>query len=159
RAAILITAALAFGSVACGGQLPLWSLFGYGLAWLVGVRSRETLWLKAPWLPSTLNYATFTGLLALGAATAFGAQTLQTSAGLGALMLAANRLLVRKGPTDDGLLHLACWLILAAGAALSGDLVYGVFLVLTTVAAAVSLTLSELRRGIEEEAPRQAQAL
>jgi transglutaminase-like putative cysteine protease len=159
RTTILLTAALAFGSVAFGGVLPLWSLFAYGLAWLVGLRSRETLWLRALWLPSWLNYATLAGLLALGASTVFGAQTLQTSAGLGALMLAANRLLVRKGPMDDGLLHLSCWLMLAAGATLTGDLLYGLFLVLTTVAAAVSLTLSELRRGIEEEAPRQAQAL
>jgi protein-glutamine gamma-glutamyltransferase len=159
RAALLGTAALAFASIAVSRVVPSWSLIAYGLAWLVGLRGRETLWQRHTWLPSALNYGTLFGLIALGASTLAGVQSLQTSAGMGTLLLGANRLLVRRGPQDDGLLHLSCWLMLAAGAALSGDLLYGLFLVLTTVAAAVSLTLSELRRGIEEEAPRQAHAL
>ena len=152
-------AALAFGSIAVSNVVPTWALLAYGLAWLVGLRSRETLWQRLVWLPQLLNWCTLIGLLALGATTIVNVLSLQMSAGMATLLLAANRLLMRKGPQDDGLLHLSCWLMLAAGAALSGDLLYGLLLVLTTVVAAVSLTLSELRRGIEEEAPRQAHAL
>jgi hypothetical protein len=57
------------------------------------------------------------------------------------------------------MLHLSCWLVLASGAALTGELLYGLCLLAYAALAAVSMTLAELRRGIEEEAPGQAQAL
>jgi transglutaminase-like putative cysteine protease len=159
RAALFATAAAAFASVAVSRVLPIWALLAFAVAWLIGWRGREVYWRRLPRLPQIVNFTSFAAILALAAATALQSLSLQAAAGIGALLLGANRLLVRKGPQDDGLLHLSCWLVLASGAALSGDLLYGLFLCIATVLAAVSLTLSELRRGIEEEAPRQAHAL
>ncbi len=159
RGALFATAAAAFATVAVSRVLPTWALFAFVLAWLLGLRGRETYWRRFPRLPSFINIASLVALVALIAATALQVLNLQVTAGMGALLLGANRLLIRRGPQDDGLLHLACWLVLASGAALSGDLLYGLLLSIATVLAAVSLTLSELRRGIEEEAPRQAHAL
>src|SRR5690606_29821187 len=64
--------------------------------------------------------------------------------------LAASRLLGRRGPADDALLLLSALLMLAGGAALTGDLSYGVAFAAFAVTSTVALCLSHLRRELEE---------
>src|SRR4029077_277076 len=51
------------------------------------------------------------------------------------------------------------FLVLAAGSTLGGGLEYGLLLLAFCALISVSMTLCELRRGIEEEAPAQASVL
>jgi protein-glutamine gamma-glutamyltransferase len=153
---LFLAAAAAFGSVAVSAQLPPWALGGFGLAWVGGLVWREH---TTPLRARAVNGATAGLLLALILQVALRAVTLPLAAGEGALLLCANRLLIRRTARDDALLHLTCWLLLASGAVLTGELWYGLCLVAYALLAAPSMTLSELRRGIEEEAPEQAHAL
>lgn len=85
-----------------------------------------------------------------------GAMDLVVSASLFAAALAANRLLSRQSAADDGLLYLSALLMLAGGAALSADLLYGVFFACYSASATTALTLSHLSRVVEEaRTPRQ----
>ena len=159
RLSLFGAAAAAFGSVAVSGILPTWSLFTFAVAWLWGYQNRERSAVRWPTFGATLNLISLGILLILAVATLVHQVAFPQAIGLSALSLTANRLLMRRTPADDALLHLSCWVLLGTGALLSGELPYGFCLFLYTLLVTLSLTLAELRRGIEEEAPDQAVAL
>ena len=116
---------LSVASVAVSNELPWQALVAFGLIAAYAVTTRER---ASDGFAQAVNALTLVGLIALLAVAFTKAQTFQVSAAEGALLLAANRLLVRRTPEDDGLLHLTTFLLLAAGAALGGDLLYGLLL-------------------------------
>ncbi len=156
RAALFLAAAAAFAGAAVGEQLPLPAMIGFGTAWIVGFFVRERPWRT---FAVAVNAATILGVPLVLMLSRGDRSRLPIAAAEAALIVCANRLLVRRTPGDDGMLHLACWLVLASGAALTGEMLYGIALVAYAVLASISMLLSELRRGIEEEAERQASTL
>ena len=156
RAALFGAAAAAFASMAVSFELPPWAEALFGAAWILGLAVRERSW---PRLQRAATLATAAGILWTLLPALRDRDQLPLAASEAALILCANRLLIRRSAGDDAMLHLSCWMMLAGGAALSGDLLYGASLLGYAILSSVSMTLSELRRGIEEEAPEQAQAL
>lgn len=69
-----------------------------------------------------------------------------------AMLLAIHRLFNRRTIQDYGYLHLTSLLMIAGGAALSGELAFGVCFLVFAVATVWSLTLTHLRSEIEDEA-------
>jgi transglutaminase-like putative cysteine protease len=143
----------AFASISAEGDVPL-PLVAIFAAVLIGSyfadgrlgRGRGAL----------LTALTGVALAVLAALWLTGALDLVVSASLFAAALAANRLLSRQSAADDGLLHLSALLMLAGGAALSADLLYGVFFACFSASATTALTLSHLSRAVEEaRTPRQ----
>ena len=154
RVAAHLSLALAFGSMAQGGELPIVALPLFGVAWLVSLA-----------LPSRMGQGRGRVLLALTVAVlvaivgfwVFGAYDFVVAAALGAEAVAVNRMLGRRSASDDGLLYLSSLMMLASGASLSGDLAYGVYFAGFCVAATFALTLSHLERAAEEgDAPRSS---
>lgn len=156
QAALFAAAATAFIAVALSRVLPAWCLWGFAAAWAAGLLLRERPWRL---FAATVNLSTIAGVLLLLAPALRDRARLPVAAAEAALVLCGNRLLVRRTGGDDGLLHLSCWLVLASGAGLTGELSYGLCLLAFAAIVAVSMLLAELRRGIEEESPEQAQAL
>ena len=156
RGLLAAVALSAFAAVAASRELPPWLsasflvIWGYALGW----RERASAGFG-----KAVNLLSLVLLIVLVAMTMAKIQAVPTSAAEAALLLCANRLLGRRDPSDDALLHLSCFLVLAAGAALGSELWYGLCLVAFCALAATSLTLSELRRGIEDEARAQSSAL
>ncbi len=156
QASLFLSAAAAAAGAAVGGQIPAAALVAFGAAWTAGLVLRERT--SRP-LAVVVNLATVLGVPLVLMPALGDRSRLPVAAAEATLVLCANRLLVRRGPTDDAMLHLACWLVLASGAALTGELLYGICLLAYAVLASVSMLLAELRRGIEAEAPDQAEAL
>ncbi len=156
RIVLFAVAATAFLAAALSGELP-WAVgTAFGLTWLYGFPTRERASLG---FARAVNLSSLALLAVLVLLTLTRSQGISLSASEASLLLCANRLLVRRAPSDDALLHLSCFLVLAASSTLGGDLAYGLCLLGFCALISPSLTLSELRRGIEEEAPAQASAL
>lgn len=150
RAAGLAANLLAFGAVAQSGQLPLPVLGLYAVAFALAAAREGLLARRGP----VLLAATFSVLALLAAGWAFGAFDLVVAGASFTVAVAANRLLARQAPRDEALFHLTGLLMLAGGAALSGDLTYGGFFAAYSVAATFALTLSHLDRvAVESNAP------
>lgn len=147
RASLLAAVAAAFASLAISGELPLWARMGFGASAILGLMIREG---SAQKLRNASNLLALGALIVLAAQVLMGSADVIVAAPTFAVALAASRLLGRRGPVDDALLLLAALLMIAGGAALTGDLAYGVAFVFFAVAATVALCLSHLRRESEE---------
>lgn len=69
-----------------------------------------------------------------------------------AVLLSLNRLFNRRGVRDYALVHLTALLMIAGGAALSAELAFAVCFLVFGIASTWSLTLTQLRAEIEDEA-------
>ena len=147
KVALLAAVAAAFASLAISGELPLWARVGFGIAAILGLLIREG---SAQKLRNASNLLALGALVVLAAQVIMGSADVIVAAPTFAVALAASRLLGRRGPVDDALLLLAALLMIAGGAALTGDLAYGVAFIAFAVAATVALCLSHLRREAEE---------
>lgn len=146
RLTVWLSTALAFASVAISGELPLWAHLGVALGALVGLRARE-----APGR-ATRTAANVAVLLALAVSIALvvvGQLEVYVAAPTFVVCLAATRLASRGGAADDPLLLLSALLMLAGGAALTGDLAYGLLFVGFAIASTIALCLTFLRRSLE----------
>ncbi|MDY7233245.1 transglutaminase TgpA family protein [Hyalangium rubrum] len=148
-------AGAAFGSMAVSGQLPVWTLGLFALAlicalcgWrLFAQRSRATAVLLLG-VAGALGLSVYSGQLDLVvAACAF--------AGL----IAAHRLLSTPDSRTDGQVQLAGLLMVAGGAALSGELIFAVFLVAFCVLASLSMGLSVVEAAVPEGEPLPVRAV
>ncbi|MCP3101618.1 DUF3488 and transglutaminase-like domain-containing protein [Myxococcus sp. K15C18031901] len=139
----------AFASMAVSGQLPLWTLALYGVA-LVCALAGFRLFAKR---------ARLTALLLLGVAILLalnvlnGALNIVVAACAFAGLISGHRLLSAPDPATDGQVHLSGLLMVAGGAALSGELVYGVLLVAFGVLASVALALGVVEAAVPEGEP------
>jgi transglutaminase-like putative cysteine protease len=145
----------AFASMAVSGQLPIWTLALYGLA-LVFALAGKRLFAKR---------AKLTALLLLGVAAVLGLNVLAGSVNLVvaacafAGLIAAHRLLSAPEPATDGQVLLSGLLMVAGGAALSGELVYGLFLVAFGVLASLALALGVVEAAVPEGEPVPVRAV
>jgi uncharacterized protein (DUF58 family)/transglutaminase-like putative cysteine protease len=146
RYAVLVASLGAFASLAISGELPTWILLTFPVAALFGLflgeRSHRLVRFAA-------NLVVIATLAALAVLVFRGTLDVFIGAPTFAVVLAASRLVGRSGPDDDPLLLLASLLMLAGGAALTGDLAYGVSFAVFAVAGTVALCLTHLRREVE----------
>ncbi|MCP3167258.1 transglutaminase TgpA family protein [Myxococcus qinghaiensis] len=150
-----VASGCAFASMAVSGQLPLWTLGLYGVA-LVAALAGKRLFARR---------AKLTALLLLGVAAVLavnvtsGALNLVVAACAFAGLISAHRLLSAPDAATDGQVHLSGLLMVAGGAALSGELVYGLFLVAFSVLSSVSMALGVVEAAVPEGEPVPVRAV
>lgn len=147
RAALLAAVVAGFASLAISGELPIWAVGGFVVASVLGLALREG---AAQGVRNASNVVALCALIVLAFQVVTGGADVIVAAPTFAVALAASRLLGRRGPADDALLLLSALLMLAGGAALTGDLSYGVAFAAFAVTSTVALCLSHLRRETEE---------
>ncbi|MBF5044041.1 DUF3488 domain-containing protein [Aggregicoccus sp. 17bor-14] len=136
-----------FGAMAVSGQLPAWTLGVFGLSLLLALLGRRVLGQR------TLASA----LLLLGSAAMLYVQVTRegldpvVAASAFAALVAAQRLLSTPSPATDGHVHLVGLLMIAGGAALSGDLPFALCLIAFTVLSCLSMGLSAIEAVVPEE--------
>ncbi|AKQ66679.1 hypothetical protein A176_003591 [Myxococcus hansupus] len=139
----------AFGSMAVSGQLPVWSLALYGLALVLALMNTRPF----------ANRVKLTALLLLAVAVTLGTNVLAGSLNLVvaacafAGLISAQRLLSTPDSATDGQVHLSGLLMVAGGAALSGELIYGLFLIVFGVMASIALALGVVEAAVPEGEP------
>ncbi|HYV46301.1 MAG TPA: DUF3488 and transglutaminase-like domain-containing protein [Myxococcaceae bacterium] len=138
----------AFASMASSGQLPLWAvgLFFGGLA--LALLDRRVLAARAA-LTTSLLLISAVGLAFLVISGAFDAVV---AAGAFAGLVAVQRMLSQLSPAADGQVHLTSLLMIAGGAALSGDIWFAGWLVLFAGLGCFSLGLGVLEQAAPEGA-------
>ncbi|MBM7117130.1 transglutaminase TgpA family protein [Archangium primigenium] len=150
-----LSVAAAFASMAVSGQVPLWAL---GLVLLaVGVG----LWGKRPFA----RYPRLTSALlvpvagAIYLAVAAGQMDLVVAACSFAGLVAGQRVLSQSSPATDGQVLLAGLLMIAGGAALSGELLFAVCLLAFAVLACLSLGLAVVESSVPAGEPVPVRAV
>ncbi|HET9449517.1 MAG TPA: DUF3488 and transglutaminase-like domain-containing protein, partial [Aggregicoccus sp.] len=139
----------AFSAMAISGQLPTWALGLFALALLLALAGQRVLGKRAA----------LSALLLLGSGAllylevAHGGLDPVVAASTFAALLAAQRLLSTPSPTVDGHVHLVGLLMVAGGAALTGDLPFALCLVTFTVLTCLSMGLSTIEAVVPEEEP------
>jgi protein-glutamine gamma-glutamyltransferase len=144
----------AFASMAVSGQVPAWALGLVLLAVLVGVAGGRPF-ARWPRLTAAL-LVPVAGVLYL--AVAAGQMDLVVAACSFAGMVASQRVLSESSPTTDGQVLLAGLLMIAGGAALSGELLFAVCLLVFAVLASLSLGLAVVEAAVPagEQVPVRA---
>lgn len=149
RAAAYLAAGSGMAALLVSGEIPAplaWvSVAAFGLSWLLGERiagQGVLLW----------NTGLLVALLYLGLGVFTGSYDPVVAACIFALLLSLNRLFNRRTVRDYSFINLAALLMIAGGAALTGDLLYGLCFVVFAVASTWSMTLTLLRKEIEDEA-------
>jgi len=145
RLALFLALLLAFGSLLISGELPVLAAFafvGASAAALVR-RTESTRHVRTVNALTLLAFA-----LALAAVLVLGLDVMVVAPTF-VVVLAALRLFARKGPGDDALLLLMALMMLAGGAALTGDLSYGLVFAAFAVAGTIALATTHLRREVE----------
>ncbi len=155
RLAGFLATAAAFASMAISGTLPIPFSVGYSVALLLSLVIGDRLSGKLDFAWTVGLIATVAGLLFV---TLSGGLDFVVSMAIVVAMLALNRLYNRRTVRDDALLHLTSLLMLAAGAALSAELGYGLCFAAFGVFATWSLMLSHLRAAIEDGSAEEGAA-
>ncbi|WP_199242770.1 DUF3488 and transglutaminase-like domain-containing protein [Vitiosangium sp. GDMCC 1.1324] len=134
----------AFASMAVSGQVPVWALGLVGLALILALMDRRPF-ARAPRLTAVLLLP-LAGALYL--AVAAGQMDLVVAACSFAGLVASQRLLSETSPATDGQVLLAGLLMIAGGAALSGELLFAVCLLAFAVMASLSLGLAVVEAAV-----------
>ncbi|XXF80993.1 DUF3488 and transglutaminase-like domain-containing protein [Myxococcaceae bacterium GXIMD 01537] len=148
-------AASAFGAMAVSGQLPIWSIVVFAGALVLALLGRRVL----------AERGRLTGLLLLGAAAVLalrvsaGGLDLVVAACAFAGLIAAHRLLSTPDARTDGQVQLAGMLMVAGGAALSGDLVFAPCLMAFAVLASLSMGLGVVEAAVPPGEPLPVRAV
>ncbi|HEY0839378.1 MAG TPA: DUF3488 and transglutaminase-like domain-containing protein, partial [Vulgatibacter sp.] len=146
RSSLLAASLIGFSSLAISGELAGWAMAIFVGAAAVNLALREGV---ARVFRNGANVLALGALAVLVLQVFLGQTGIIVAAPTFAVVLAASRLLGRRGPADDALLLLAALLMLAGGAALTGELAYGLCFAAFAVAGTVSLCLTHLRREAE----------
>ncbi|WNG47897.1 DUF3488 domain-containing protein [Archangium minus] len=139
----------AFASMAVSGQVPIWALGLVVLALVVALMGFRPF-ARAPRLTAVL-LVPVAGALYL--AVASGQMDLVVAACSFAGLVASQRLLSDTSPTTDGQVLLAGLLMIAGGAALSGELLFAVCLLAFAVLASLSLGLGVVEAAVPPGEP------
>ncbi|HEY0096932.1 MAG TPA: transglutaminaseTgpA domain-containing protein, partial [Archangium sp.] len=134
----------AFASMAVSGQVPVWALGLVLVALLVSLMGWRPF-ARAPRLTAVL-LVPLAGALYL--AVAAGQMDLVVAACSFAGLVASQRLLSETSPATDGQVLLAGLLMIAGGAALSGELLFAVCLLAFAVLASMSLGLAVVEAAV-----------
>jgi transglutaminase-like putative cysteine protease len=147
-------AGAAFASMAVSGQLPAWSLGLFAAALVCALLHWRLL----------ARRTTASALLLLAVASVLGLSVyagevdLVVAACAFAGLLAGQRLLSTPEVRTDGQVQLAGLLMVAGGAALSGELIFAVFLVAFCVLASLSIGLGVVEAAVPEGEPLPVRA-
>lgn len=142
--AVLLSLGLALGSLSISGELAGGLAILFALVALVSfVRDRAIL---GPRLANVVTVGAF--LSTVLAVVALDLDVMLVAPGF-VMLLASVRLLARKGPGDDVLLLLMALMMLAGGAALTGELSYGILFAGFAVVGTIALATTHLRREVE----------
>ncbi len=133
-----LSATAAFASIVLSGSVPAWALAAYGLALATSLAGRRPLSAK-PTVSVILLLVT--GLVLFGAAFR-GVMDLVISACTFAGLVTSHRLLSEPTRGTDQQVHLTSLLMLAGGAALTGEIWYGACLAAFAITSSLSLALS-----------------
>jgi transglutaminase-like putative cysteine protease len=141
--------AAAFASMAVSGQLPMWVMGAVLFALVLALLNLRPL-TRAPRLTSLLLLPV-AGVLFLAVRT--GQMDLVVAACSFASFVSVQRLLSAPEPGTDGHVLLVGLLMIAGGAALSGDLLFAVSLIAFAVLASLSMGLSVVESAVPAGEP------
>lgn len=147
-------AGAAFGSMAVSGQLPAWALGLFAVALICALLNRRVLARRTK--ASAVLLLAVAGVL--GVSVYSGQVDLVVAACAFAGLLAAQRLLSTPDARTDGQVQLAGLLMVAGGAALSGELVFALFLVGYCVLASLSMGLGVVEAAVPPGEPLPVRA-
>ena len=119
-----LAAAAAFASMALSGALPIWATLGFGVGLILAILGVRILGRQSKLTALLLALAA----VLLYASAARGGLDLVVAAALFAALIALCRMLTEPDAKTDGQVLLMSFLMLAAGAALSADVLYAVAL-------------------------------
>lgn len=144
-----LAAASAFSSVALTGSVPIPVVATFVLAWLVSLKGWRPLARRRAW----------SAVLLLGVAVALfglsflGQLNLVVAAISFAALVTAHRMLSEPSPTTESQVLLASLLLMAGGAALSGELWYGACLLAFGLFASLTMGLAVIEGPEERDDP------
>jgi len=133
-----LAAAAAFASMALSGALPIWATVGFGIGLTLAVLGVRVLGRQSNLTALLLTIAA----VLLYASAARGGLDLVVAASVFAALIAVCRMLAQPDTKTDGQVLLMSFLMLAAGAALSADVLFALALAAFTVLAMVATGLS-----------------
>ncbi|MGE6761839.1 transglutaminase TgpA family protein [Corallococcus interemptor] len=150
-----LAAGSAFGAMAVSGQLPLWALAVFFLALVLALFNVRLV----------ARHARLSALALLVAAVLLGLQL--TSGAMNAVvaacsfagLIAAQRMLSAPDAAAEGQTHLTGLLMVAGGAALSGDMTYALCLIAFGVLASLSLALGVVESAVPDGEPVPVRAV
>ncbi|MFN7134437.1 MAG: DUF3488 domain-containing protein, partial [Myxococcales bacterium] len=149
RLAAHTSVAFAFLSITTGGEIPVPIVGAFFVLLVVSFFFGEAIGRGRAGLFTGITAAT---MLLLAGLVLAGQMDVVIAASLFAASLAINRLFARQSSADDGLLYLGALMMLAGGAALSAEVLYGVFFIGFALSTTAGLTLSHLSRVVEDAA-------
>ncbi|MET0403441.1 MAG: DUF3488 and transglutaminase-like domain-containing protein [Cystobacter sp.] len=144
-----LATAAAFLSMAVSSQVPAWALALFAVALLVALTGRRPL-ARAPRLSAALLIP-LAGVLYL--AVSSGQMDLVVAACAFSGIVAAQRLLSESSAATDGQVLLVGLLMIAGGAALSGELLFALCLLAFAVLASLSLGLAVVEAAVPPGEP------
>lgn len=127
----------AFGSVALSGAVPGWSLLAFLIAFAVSLVDRRPLSGRTGWSVAVLLLA---ALLIFGSVFRGGLDLVIAAVSF-ATLVTAHRLLSEPTPATDHQVHLTSLLTIAGGAALTGELWFGLCLAAFAITSTLSIGL------------------
>lgn len=149
RGSAYLASGAALSAILISGEIPLplavISALAFVVSYFVGERVAgrgRVVW----------NTGIVAALIYLAVNVVVGALDIVIATSAFAMILALHRLFNRRSVADYAYLHLTSLLMIAGGAALSGELSFGFCFLVFAVASVWSLTLSHLRSEIEDEA-------
>ncbi len=143
-----MAAGSAFGAMAVSGQLPTWTLAVFALAWVCALLGWRPF---ANRTPSALLLLAAAGVLGFSVARGLIDPVVGSCSFAG--LIAGHRLLSAPDARTDGQVLLTSLLMVAGGAALSGELLFGVFLVAFGVFASLAMALAVVEATVPEGEP------
>lgn len=149
RAAAFLMSGAAMASILISGEIAPPLIVAAVIAFVMAFVLGERMAGRGTWL---WNSAVIIAFVYLGVGVAFGSMDVVVATSTFALLLSLNRLFNRRGVGDYGGVHLTSLLMIAGGAALSSELAFGLCFLVFAVAGTWSLTLTQLRHEIEDEA-------
>ncbi len=135
-----LAAAAAFASIAVSGSVPWWALATFSIALALALLRRRILSDRTGWAAATLG----TAAVLLFGLVFRGGLDLVIAACVFAALITASRMLAAPSPATDSQVHLTSLLMVAGGAALSGELLFAVCLAAFAVLVCLSLGLGVL---------------
>ncbi len=147
-------AGAAFGAMAVSGQLPAWTLALFGVSFVCALLG---------WRPFASRTATAVLLLASAAVLGLSVARSLIDPVVGSCsfagLLTAHRMLSVPDARTDGQVMLTSLLMVAGGAALSGELLFAVFLVAFCVFASLAMALAVVEATVPEGEPLPVRAV
>nr|WP_216618245.1 DUF3488 and transglutaminase-like domain-containing protein [Corallococcus carmarthensis] len=150
-----LAAGSAFGAMAVSGQLPLWALGVFFGALVLALCDVRLVARHARLSASALLIAA----VLLGLQLTSGAMNAVVAACSFAGLIAAQRMLSAPDAAAEGQTHLTGLLMVAGGAALSGDMTYAMCLIAFGVLASLSLALGVVEAAVPDGEPVPVRAV